>query len=204
MDKGLQPLDALKIYALKTSPAFEAACYCGLRLAGPVSDETRKQIRVFARNLGVAFQILNDLKDWKFDHGNKKTMGSDLLAGRPTILWALALEGLKPEMRERLVGLVDDEELHNRKKVELAHSLYIEADVFENAYRLVEKHQDKAEEVADSIEQTELRRLLYYLVDSVLDRTEDVQPTIEFQELSYDEIVPILDATANRLPIIKS
>ena len=204
LDKNLQPLDALKIYALKTSPAFEAACYCGLRLAGPVSDETRKQIRVFARNLGVAFQILNDLKDWKFDHGNKKTMGSDLLAGRPTILWALALEGLKPEMRERLIGLVDDEELHNRKKVELAHSLYIEADVFESAYRLVEKHQAKAEEVADSIEQTELRRLLYYLVDSVLDRTEDVRPTIEFEELSYDEIVPILDATANRLPIIKA
>ena len=204
LDKRLKPLDALKIYALKTSPAFEAACYCGLRLAGPVSEETRKQIRVFARNLGVAFQILNDLKDWRFDHGNKKSMGSDLLAGRPTILWALALEGLKPKMREQLISLVADEELHDRKKVEQAHALYLEADVFENAYRLVEKHQAKAEEVADSIEQTELRRLLYYLVDSVLDRTEDVRPTIEFEELSYDEIVPILNASANRLPVIKA
>src|SRR5215470_595656 len=31
----LQPIDALKIYALKTAPAFEAALYAGLRLAGP-------------------------------------------------------------------------------------------------------------------------------------------------------------------------
>src|SRR5215470_8632441 len=30
----LQPIDALKIYALKTAPAFEAALYAGLRLAG--------------------------------------------------------------------------------------------------------------------------------------------------------------------------
>ena len=35
-DKRLTPLDALKIYALKTSPAFEAAFYSGARLAGPV------------------------------------------------------------------------------------------------------------------------------------------------------------------------
>src|SRR5262249_31652768 len=34
-DKGLTALDALKIYALKTAPAFEAALYAGLRLAGP-------------------------------------------------------------------------------------------------------------------------------------------------------------------------
>ena len=34
-DKALTPLDALKIYALKTAPAFEAALAIGLRLAGP-------------------------------------------------------------------------------------------------------------------------------------------------------------------------
>jgi len=34
LSKRLKPIDALKIYALKTSPAFEAAFYCGVRLAG--------------------------------------------------------------------------------------------------------------------------------------------------------------------------
>ena len=204
LDKRLKPLDALKIYALKTSPAFEAAFYCGLRLAGDVNEETKKQVKGFARNLGVAFQILNDLKDWKFDDKNKKSMGSDLLAGRPTILWALALEGLNDSMQEELISLLNDSELHNRKKVQKAHQLYIEADVFEKAYRLVDKHQAKAEEIADEVAPEELRRLLYYLVDSVLDRTEDVTPTIEFQELTYEEIVPILNASANRLPVIKA
>src|SRR5262249_3719381 len=38
LKKQLSPLDALKIYALKTAPAFEAALYSGLRLAGPVGS----------------------------------------------------------------------------------------------------------------------------------------------------------------------
>ncbi len=37
-DKSLTPLDALKIYALKTAPAYEAALYSGLRLAGPAES----------------------------------------------------------------------------------------------------------------------------------------------------------------------
>ena len=63
-DKALTPLDALKIYALKTAPAFEAALYAGLRLAGP-AEQYEKMVTEFSKNLGVAFQILNDLKDWR-------------------------------------------------------------------------------------------------------------------------------------------
>ena len=59
-DKRLSPLNALKIYALKTSPAFEAAFFTGARLAGSVQAYA-EPIKLFARNLGVAFQILNDL-----------------------------------------------------------------------------------------------------------------------------------------------
>ncbi|HIA18025.1 MAG TPA: DUF116 domain-containing protein, partial [Planctomycetaceae bacterium] len=84
-DKQLQPIDALKIYALKTAPAFEAAMLCGIRLAGSIA-EYREPIKLFARNLGVAFQILNDLADWSTDNHNKLVAGSDTLGGRPTIL----------------------------------------------------------------------------------------------------------------------
>src|SRR5262249_13904565 len=89
--KALTPLDALKIYALKTAPAFEAALYAGLRLAGP-ADGYEKMATEFSRHLGVAFQILNDLKDWNGDSDNKLLAGQDVLAARPTLLLALALE----------------------------------------------------------------------------------------------------------------
>src|SRR5262249_14456865 len=94
-DKSITPLDALKIYALKTAPAFEAALYAGLRLAGP-TDRYDKMVVEFSRHLGIAFQILNDFKDWEGDSDNKMVAGQDVLAARPTLPLALALEGLTP------------------------------------------------------------------------------------------------------------
>jgi geranylgeranyl pyrophosphate synthase len=140
----------------------------------------------------VAFQILNDLKDWESDDDNKRTTGSDLLGGRPTLLWALALEGLKPELREELINLADQTDMPVRKRLLRARQLYLEAGVFETAHRLIDKHQQRAEQVADGIEPDELRRLMYYLVDTVLDRVVDVKPTIQFTDLSFSEIVPIV------------
>ena len=167
-DKRLKPIDALKIYALKTSPAFEAAMFSGIRLAGP-ADEYKEPVKQFARNLGVAFQILNDLNDWEGDEHNKLSAGGDILGGRPTILWALALEGLSPAGQEELLALASGEHRMAGQRIARVRELYEEAGVFEKASRLIEKHQKRAEAIADKIQPEELRRLLYYLIDSVLD-----------------------------------
>src|SRR5207245_10984900 len=105
-EKSLTALDALKIYALKTAPAFEAALYAGVRLEGPV-EKYEKMITDCSRHLGVAFQILNDLKDWEGDRDNKLVAGQDVLSARPTLLLALALEGSGPAERSELLALID-------------------------------------------------------------------------------------------------
>jgi geranylgeranyl pyrophosphate synthase len=177
LDKQLKPIDALKIYALKTAPAFEAAVLTGIRLAGDVRDYI-KPVGQFARHLGVAFQILNDLKDWNGDEDNKLGAGLDVLGGRPTVLLALALEGLEGEQRDELLQLIQ-RECPTEQDIERARALYESADVFEKAHRLVDKYQDRAEEIADEIEPEELRRLFYYLIDNVLDRVGTEQPDVE-------------------------
>ncbi len=48
--------------------------------------------------------------------------------------------------------------------------LYERAGVFDKARQLVEKYRERAESVADEIEPDELRRLMYYLIDTVLER----------------------------------
>ena len=177
-DKTLTALDALKIYALKTAPAFEAALYSGLRLAGPV-EQYDKMIVDFSRHLGIAFQILNDLKDWQGDSDNKLVAGQDVLAGRPTLLLALALEGLQGQERAELVALLQKEDdpaqAHGLRPVgqETLHrvrDLFEKAQVFDKADKLVEKYRTRSEAIADEVQPTELRELLYYLVDTVLDR----------------------------------
>jgi geranylgeranyl pyrophosphate synthase len=167
----LTPLEALKIYALKTAPAFEAALWAGLRLAGP-AGQYRQAVARFARHLGVAFQIVNDLDDWDHDQPNKRSRGTDVLGGRPTVLWALALEGLPNRARRELesvvAGLAEDEEA----TIARVRQLYHEADVYDKAAGLVGKHRQRARQAADEIEADELRHLLHYFVDTVVPRTE--------------------------------
>ena len=173
-NKSLTTLEALKIYALKTSPAFEAALYTGVRLAGSV-DKYEKVVSDFSRNIGVAFQILNDIKDWTGDGDNKLVAGQDVLAARPTLLLALALEGLLPAQREELLQLIQRSRSFGDEAeaiVTRVRELYFQAKVFEKADKLVDKFRAKAEALADEVEPTELRELLYYLVDSVLEKGE--------------------------------
>jgi geranylgeranyl diphosphate synthase type II len=173
-NKALTTLDALKIYALKTSPAFEAALYTGVRLAGSV-EKYEKLIADFSRNVGVAFQILNDIKDWVGDSDNKLVSGQDVCAARPTLLLALALEGSSPAQREELLHLISTARTGGTGAEELVarvRHLYFAAKVFEKADKLVDKFRAKAESLADEVEPTEFREFLYYLVDTVLEKGE--------------------------------
>jgi geranylgeranyl pyrophosphate synthase len=185
-EKSLTALDALKIYALKTAPAFEAALYSGIRLAGE-AEKYEKAVTEFSKNLGVAFQILNDLKDWEGDSDNKLVVGQDVLAARPTLLLALALEGANPPQREELLSFLRQCQAAAAsvgKSAQSAEAIHAEtgriigcvrqcfqrADVFDKAGKLIDKFRARAEAVADEVEPTELRELLYFLVDTVLDR----------------------------------
>ena len=175
-NKQLSPLEALKIYALKTAPAFEAALLCGVRSAKPLG-ELEAPLKQFAKHLGVAFQILNDLKDWQGDQDNKLSAGLDTLGGRPTVLWALALEGLQDADRNELLSLVDSTD-EPSTRVARVGQLYREACVFDKAHQLVDKYQERAERTADTIQPESLRRLLYYLVDTVLERLAESETTL--------------------------
>ena len=176
-DKTITPVEALRIYALKTSPAFEAALYAGVRLAGP-AEPHEKMIFEFAKNLGVAFQILNDLADFDSNSENKVVAGQDVLAGRPTVLLAMALETASPAQKEEILGLLqrarkgDD----SFQLVERMRQIYQLNHVFEKGYKLVEKFRSRAESIADDVESEDFRRLLYFLVDSVLEKFEVDQP----------------------------
>ncbi len=165
-DKSLTPLDALKIYALKTAPAFEAALYAGLRLAG-TAETYRRPTAQFTRHLGIAFQILNDLDDWQATDANKRIHGTDVLGRRPTLLWALAMENLDADDRHRLESLAAEP---NSNTLDEARRLYQRGGVFRNATELIAKHHQRAREVADRFQPTELRHLLHYLADSMLHR----------------------------------
>ncbi len=175
----LTPIDAMQIYALKTSPAFEAALYSGLRLAGPM-DEYESMVAMFCRHVGVGFQILNDLKDWRGDVRNKVIIGQDAMALRPTLLLALAIKVANKEQRQILQSVLDgdDNPLHRLEQLKL---VFEQTDVFSKAEALVDKSRERAEAIADEVEPESLRRFLYFLVDTVIAPEEEMTP-LEVQQ----------------------
>ena len=171
LDKQLSSADATRIYELKTAPAFEAALFSGLRLAGHV-DGSVTAMRQYARNLGVAFQILNDLGDWIGDDHNKLAAGGDVLGGRPTLLWALALERLDPTDRNELLTKADSSGSTSNASLQRVRELYEKVDVFDRAMQLVDEYRRSATEAADAFNPPPLKQLLRYLVEKVLARPE--------------------------------
>lgn len=195
-DKTLKPLDAMKIYALKTAPAFEVALYLGVRLAGP-AEQYQEKMALFCRHLGVGFQILNDFKDWQGDNNNKLVAGQDALHLRPTLLLALALDGANAAQRADLLAMLASEQANEHQVIRL-RQIFDELQVFAKAEKLIEKSRERAEAVADEIEPEELRQLLYFLVDNVLaPDTTDSPPLPQVVPLQGVHSLPIIS-----LPIL--
>lgn len=167
-EKRLSPEQALEIYGLKTSPAFAAALSMGVRLA---SSDHRKAdlLRDYALHVGIAFQVLNDLKDWHGDLENLRDAAGDLLGGRPTVLWAIAQQQLTEDDRQRLVGLAQAAATAAPQRqaecLQEARHLYEKADVFERARALVETHRQRAAAAAAACEGRRLRDVLDFLLD---------------------------------------
>jgi geranylgeranyl pyrophosphate synthase len=117
--------------------------------------------------MGVGYQILNDLDDWRATGNNKRQSGTDVLGRRPTILLAMALETLGEPDRGRLESLLNQPRSDEAAVADVAE-LYRRADVFRAAEQLVAKHRQRATEAIARIEPEPLRRLLQFLVDGIL------------------------------------
>jgi geranylgeranyl pyrophosphate synthase len=169
-DKRLTPSEALTIYGLKTSPAFEAAVAMGIRLAG-IQPAEAGEVGAYALHVGTGFQVLNDLKDWSGDLENNRRAAGDLLGGRPTVMWAVALERLSEDDAVRLQQLAktaarsDADESTIVAAVAEVRKLYTKAGVFERAAAIVAEQRAFAAAAAATCRWRRLRDVLEFLLD---------------------------------------
>ncbi len=83
------------MYIKKTSCLLEAAAMCGAVLAG-ADEETVKKAEEYAENLGLAFQITDDILDCTADEKTLgKPIGSDKKNGKTTFVTLFGLYGAK-------------------------------------------------------------------------------------------------------------
>ncbi|MEU1409097.1 polyprenyl synthetase family protein [Streptomyces sp. NPDC005728] len=100
--------DALRVIHYKTTKyTVERPMQIGAALAGG-GRNVLEACAAYARPLGEAFQMYDDLEDVVVDDDKPGTDGSDLREGKRTVVLALAMEHARPEQAERLRRLVGD------------------------------------------------------------------------------------------------
>jgi len=88
----------------KTAAFMAGCCRCGAILAEANPDE-EEALSTYGMNLGLAFQLTDDLLDYVGDPAiTGKPVGSDLREGRATMPFLLGLQNSKDGKRETLLG----------------------------------------------------------------------------------------------------
>lgn len=91
--------ELLEVHSLKTGAMLRGAALMGCATAG-VGEDLRAALGSYARELGVAFQIRDDMLDVMGDEGSLgKTLGSDKADGKTTYVDLLGLAGCENAVR---------------------------------------------------------------------------------------------------------
>lgn len=151
----------LRIYEQKTAAAFEVALLVGARAAG-VDERTCQQLSAFSRAVGTAYQLQDDIEDFRSAPGR----AADLLSLRPTIYLAAACASDHPEVRAAM-GAVWTGGLDGRMRLIQAIT---EAGLQTRVDLLFEHYRHESERIISSIQHTGLKRLLRRLLTKMLSR----------------------------------
>lgn len=100
-DRPLTVSDVENLQVLKTGALISAAAEIGCIVAGG-SEEDRAAVRRYAQNLGLAFQIRDDILDVAGDEAVLgKSVGSDARSGKTTFVTLLGLDACEELVEER-------------------------------------------------------------------------------------------------------
>ncbi|HUY34295.1 MAG TPA: polyprenyl synthetase family protein [Pirellulales bacterium] len=115
---SLSEAEYLAIIESKTAELCACACRLGAHYAGAGADAEEALSR-YGRDLGIAFQIVDDLLDIEGDEATTgKSLGTDLAQRKPTLplirLWELSDEA----QRSELVAIMDRSDHHRREALE--------------------------------------------------------------------------------------
>lgn len=101
--------DYQRVIDLKTAELFRVSCQLGSHLAG-YAPEFVEAAATFGRQLGIAYQIFDDLADF-FGEESKigKTLGTDLGSGKLTLPLMELADAVPPEERRIIIGEITGE-----------------------------------------------------------------------------------------------
>ncbi|MDC1184099.1 polyprenyl synthetase family protein, partial [Gammaproteobacteria bacterium] len=150
----------------KTGRLFEAAAKCGALLSR--SDKKyQKSISDCAKNLGIVFQIKDDLLDYSQDESvTGKPALQDLREGKITYPFFFAYQNAKTNEKKQLELLLGKNKLNQKKTLNIINSL----DGIKETENLALKYIKKSTKSALQIDNKNIREEMLNLLDAALYR----------------------------------
>jgi geranylgeranyl diphosphate synthase type II len=147
----------------------EMCCRIGALLGGGTKTQVNA-LGNYGLNLGIAFQIQDDLLDISADEKEfGKTIGGDLVEGKKTFLFLEALEKSKGEDRKKLLKVIERKGI--RKNQILTYKMvYEKLGVLDDARREIKGYTHKALRSINSLNE-ENKKIFKWLADSLIHRT---------------------------------
>jgi len=152
----------------KTAYLFSACCEVGAILAG-ASDEQVKALAEYGLNLGIAFQLADDLLDFTSDDSILgKRAGADLVEGKLTLPLIL-LRNADPDVADQLEIVMLDKSYSGISREKLVNALN-RSNSLEMARQRAYQHAESAIKNLEVLPQTEYRLALGDLPAFVIER----------------------------------
>lgn len=159
----------LRMIKYKTASLLAASAEIGA-LAGGGKQKQVKALREFGLNLGMAFQIKDDLLDIQGDTIKLgKPLFQDIYEGKKTYLYIKTLEMAAKNERKKLIELYNSEE-KDIKLVNEIKKLYFKYGAIERAESEVLKYTNIAKKKLNTIKDSEARKILLMLTDRITKR----------------------------------
>ena len=168
MDLTTSPDDYLTIVEGKTAGPFAGGCEGAAVIAGASKEEREALVR-FGTEMGISFQLVDDLLDIRGDERMGKPRGSDVYEGKMTLPLIHALTILHGPKRQRLVEII----------LGFSDSMFDElielltwADSISYTEILVKTHIERARSALDIFADSKAKSALQAISDIVIDRFE--------------------------------
>jgi len=154
-----------KISYFKTGRLFEASAKTGAMLAG-ANKNFIKNISESAKNIGILFQIKDDLLDYSNSSKTGKQSFQDLKEGKVTYPFFFALKNSSQKEKKQLMSFLGNQRLNEKKAISLISKL----NGLTKTQQLAEKFYTSSINAAKTINNQFIRQEMIELANIALNR----------------------------------
>jgi geranylgeranyl diphosphate synthase type I len=152
----------------KTASLYEASCVIGAIL-GKANYEDIKNIRMFARNSGLAFQIYDDILGVFGDEKiTGKPVGNDIREGKKTLIVIYAIKNSNKNEREKILKVLGNKNA-SEEEIKKVIELLKEINSYDFALKKAMYYNEKAKKYAEKLPK-ELAKFLSEFSDFLIQR----------------------------------